>query len=306
MRETGKLKTREWYDLGGLCYSDRKVYTVEWRALEHVDLAVYQMNSDSGSLILMDCMDLEIPPEDMLCMWETQRSGRLFSPSIDRHSHRVFLPVLTSVLVVRLEGDKLVKERILHSVGQVLDLAVIPLDTLYVRDGWAVHLVDGIHDTVTGTLEKPALANPYPRPCSVTVQGDNIVVCYGTDVITLRQSEFSRYSQYSLAIYRHGSLTPIRVLHAPNIHGEWNRSHLLTAESEGHVLLLSRKNATVCVININENVFCVNHEINVNTGSDICDCTVVNSQLWVACDSGDIIIMSSRKSQKESLLNKIV
>ncbi len=262
------------------------------------------MNSDSGSLILMYCMDMERKYWPLLLMMAGAENTMVFYLSIatDRHSHRVFLPVQTGVLVARLAGDKLFKERVLQCVDIVDDLAVIPLDTLYVCDwvGRAVHIIDGIHDTVTGRLNTPALTKPNLRPGSVAVQGDNVVVGYCRHMGTVLQIE-SGIQAFSLVVYRHGSLTPIRILHAPDI----DVAPRLTADSEGHVLLVHCKTATVHVINMNENVYRVNPKIKFNTDSQICGCSVVNRQLWVACDNSDIIIMSSGKSQKDSLLNKI-
>ena len=273
----------------GMCYSDRKVYTMETERNQIAGhLAVYQMNSDSGSLTLIDCMDLGMG------LLLQIHGNHAISPSLDRHSHRVFIPVYyNGVLVARLEGDKLVEERILYSVDSVIDLAVVPLDTLYVCDwgGRAVHIIDGIHDTVTGTLETPVLTNSDLKPCNLAVQGDNIVVGYGRDLVTILEHLLESESAiigFSLVVYRHGSLTPIRVLHAL----EMFPTHFLTADSEGHVLLVQPKAVTLHVVNINGAVYRVKHKITVNTDSEICDGIVVNRQLWVACNNGDIVIMS--------------
>ncbi len=281
------MTTRGGYQLLGLCYCDRKVYTVEKQIHGyHNHLVVYQMNSDSGSLILMDCMDVETRGY-LARHFEGILVGNTIvyplSIATDRHSHRVFFPVRHGVLVARLEGDKLLKERILHSVDVTYDLAVIPLDTLYVCDwdGKAVRIIDGIRDTVTGTLETPVLTDPDMRPYSVAVQGDNIVVGYGIlgFPLSMLMSGLGRSEratpEFSVAVYHHGSLTPIRILHAPDTDVGVFPPYL-TAGSEGHALLVHNNTATVCVININGDVYHANHKIKVNTDSQIYGCVVVN------------------------------
>ncbi len=269
---------------------------------EHDLLAVYQLNSVSGSLILMDSMEVERNQPSLFLV--VILGGHFRSPSIDRHSHRVFLPVRDGVLVARLEGDKLVKERILHSGNDVYDLVVIPLHTLYVSD-WhsgAVSIIDGIHDTVTATLKTPVLTRPGMIPYHLAVQGDNVVVFYGEDMIAALKSKSVISGYFSVVVYRHGSLTPIRILHSPDSPAEVLLPYLFTADSEGHVLLIKKKS----VIVINTNVCRISQEINVNTDSAISGCTVVNRQLWVGCKNGDIVIMSSGEPQKESRLNQKV
>ncbi len=305
LRETGRLKTREGYRLQGLPYSDGKVYTVEEND-EHGDLAVYQMYSDSRSLILIDCMDLG---RGLSLQIHVSSDSHGISPSIDRHSHRVFLPVGNGVLVARLEGEKLFKERILQSVGHVDHLAVIPLDTLYVCDlsSEAVRIIDSIHDTVTGTLEPPALTLSDLRPSSVAVQGDNVVVCYSKK----SQHWFWGEILHCLVAYRHGNLAPIRVLYTHDIPEGVLPPHLFTVDCEGHALLAHTDimNAAIFdvinVININGNVYRVHAEVyrvhaevNAKSASLTCGCAIVNRQLWVARYSGDIVIMSPGKAHK--------
>ncbi len=300
LRETGILKTRAGYQLLGLCYSNSKVYTLEINKKD-VHLAVYQMNGDSGNLILMDSMDVGLGLSlALLTHLNIRGPSRGFSPSIDRHSHRIFLSAHHGVLVARLEGDKLVKERILQSVHYLGDVVVMPLDTLYVCD-WTydtVCIIDGMDDMVTGTLETPQITWGVLTPYSLAAQGDSVLVCYNDDSKTMPDEYFesiSAKSEYFLVIYRHGSLIPARILCAPDITGGEFPPHLLIADSEGHALLAQRNSDTSRVININVDVYHVNHKIKVNTDSVICGCTIVNRQLWMACGSGDIVIMSSGK-----------
>ncbi len=243
-----------------MCYYSGRLYTVEWRREDESDrLAVYSV-SDQHTVTLLDTLDLE---------------GDAYHPRVDRQSGRVYIPCESrGVCVVRYDGSKLVPVTTLRCVGDAYSLAVVSTDTLYVSDysSDTVCLVDVTQDRVTHRLQPPQEVSGV-TPDSLAVLGDTVLMVY--------------YSK-NLVIYRHGVPTPGKVIPRPqglkNVHG-------LTTDHHSSFLLCDQLSRSVHVLDVSGNL---THTIPIPGHSTPLYCTVVGGQLWVGCENGDIIVMSSQ------------
>ena len=200
---------------------------------------------------------------------------------MDRHSRRVFVPCYDSgVTVVRLDGDRLVRERTLTCVSYVISVDVMSPDTVYVGD-WrgSVHVVSITDDRQISTLETPDTMRGEPHSqCWAAVLGDNVMVCY----------DFS-----TLVLYRHGSPAPVRVIPRPR---GLKLVRAVSTDCRSNYIVADSEARSVYIIDSNGDL---QHTVNIpDTDSDpysgLRDCAVINRQLWVGCGNGDIVIVSSQ------------
>ncbi len=269
---TGKRKIiQEGYQLLGLCYSDGHLYVHEYN-VEHENsfrlkysLAVYRVHSNRD-ITLLD--RLKLFTEDDI--WD-------LLPRVDCHSgRRVFVPGRgQGVKVVRLDGDKLVREKTLTCVRGAVSVDVMSPDTVYICGDKRVHVVDVRDNRIMLTLEKPDPVELYERPCRLAVLGNTVMVDYGT-------------LTGGLVVYSHGSPVPVRVIPYPRGMGYVSG---VSTDSRRHFLLTDCHTRSVFVFDASGKLC---HRINTDTDNTLMDCVVVNKQLWVWTMSGDIIIMSSQ------------
>ena len=224
-------------------------------------LSVYHIQRDSGDITLLDSMQLGM-------------AGAMLPstlPRVDHHSQRVFLPGDRGVTVARLNGDRLVIERELTCVKCPISVGVMSPDTVYICDliSDSVSIVDVRDDSITSALNNPEEMQ-HEQPHDVAVLGDSVIV---------------NYYEGPLVVYHQGSPDPVRVVPQPV--GLSPRS--ISTDRQRHFLITDWSTDTVFVVEVDGTL---RHKININTFSKIVDCAVVNRQLWVGCQNGDIVIMS--------------
>ncbi len=269
--------------MDGLCHSEGFLFTGE-RQKKTTDsymfsLAVYQVKSNSGDITLLDRLDL----------WE----GKLWSvrPRVELHSRRVFIPnpgTNKGVTVVHLENGRLVKHRPLTCARSACCVDVMSPRTLYACDSRKAYAVDIADDKITLELEKPG--EKCGRLDSLAVLGKSVIVCYRN----MRKD--------IAAVYRDGSSNPIKIIlreHGEEPHAHPGELHpVYTASTDRHRHFIVTDDATdyVFVIDISGKLL---HTVNIDTESTEqtikrVDCAVVNQQLWLGYNNGDIGIMSSQ------------
>ncbi len=273
--ETERRKIQAGYNLDGLCYSDGRLYTVEHRKVESgrisYSLAVYQIESDSENITLIDRLELADVGSAM---------GYNASPRVERHSQWVFVPCsasvsgYTGVTVAYLDHDRLVRERTLTCVRDAVSVDAMSPDTVYVCVTYSVHVVNVRQDKITLTMEPPDTVM-NKRPHSVAVLDNSVMVGY--------------IDQGPLVIYRHGNKAPLRVIRHPD--GMQGLLPTISTDCERHYILIYMLSKFLFVMDVNGQV---RHTAAIDTRTWTRDCAVVNRQLWVGCHNGEIVIMSSQ------------
>ncbi len=255
-----KVQAEGW--VSGICYFSGRLYTTEglkqYGRPGRYRLAVYSV-SYQDTFTLLDTLEL--------------KGIGYEQPRVDRQTSRVYIACSRSgVYVVRYSGSELVLVTTLSCVRNAYGLAVASRDTLYVCDmeSGTVCLVDVIQDRVTDRIQKPHGVSRR-KPDGVAVLGDTLLVVYGGD---------------SLAILRHNAPTPDKAL--GKLEGLVFARGITTDHDSS--FLVTNKN-TVYVLDISGNL---THTIPIPEGREIRDCTVVGEQLWVGCEDGHIIVMSSQ------------
>ena len=267
---TGRRKiTQEGYGLVGLSYSNDCLYVLEQRHIEahrfSFSLAVYQVHGDSGDITLVERLEL-----GMGVFWPA-------CPRIENHSKRVFIPCENSgVTVARLDSDRLVREKTLTCASNATSVDAVSPDTIYVCDVGrrSVLVVDVRDDSITSMLNKPDKTRSIPY--KLAVLGDCVMVSYDSGTLT---------------IYRHGSPDCLKVI-------PWNEGVLggsiLSTDCQHNFLEIKPqiKSQSVYVRDVSGNL---RHTVNFDSDDShpVC-CAVVNRQLWVGCQDGDIVIMTSQ------------
>ena len=256
------------YELCGLCYTDGKLYTAEQgqgsNALTYT-LAVYKVHNDSGDITLVDRLALT----NLWLRYMFSGDPLFLCLRVESHSQCVFLPIFgRGVLVVHLDGDRLARKKILTCVPWASGVAVISPSTVYVCDDRRVHIVDVRGDRTVSYLENPKGMLPQ----QVAVLCDTVLV--------------NSIDVHTVALYLHGSLTPVRVISFPT-----RLRSAITTAGQRHFLITDYNTKLVFVIDDSGNLSC---KVNIDSESRAVDCVVVNRQLWVGCRNGDIIIMSSQ------------
>ena len=192
-------------------------------------------------------------------------------PCVDS-SHRVYVPCGESgVRIFRcLDGRLLPARDPLRCVRDACSICVNTADTVFVcdRDTESVCLVNVSTDTVIRRLEKPAQEQNSPYHISVLWQ--TVLVCY--DYTTL-------------VIYRTDSPTPGRVLQTPEGLG---RVISITTDCQSSSFLVTDQHS----------VYVLSDKLiwhRIYTGDRLShDCAVVQSQLWLGYNDGDISVLTSR------------
>ncbi len=290
LKMTGRRRlTQAGYRLYGLCYNEGLLYVVEGRNLEvgphgrvnphSVNLTVYNVQSDCGHITRLDTLIL-------LFEGYYPESSPSLCPRVECQSRRVFVPCYDSgVTVARLDGDRLVRERTLTCVRKAISVDVMSPDIVYVGDEDSVQVVNITNDRIISTLEKPE-GVLFNKPLNLAVLGDSVMVGYFPGVA-------------ELVMYRHGSPAPVRKI--PPL-GRDKYVISVRSDCRNNYMLTDRKTRSVFIRDSDGNL---QHTVNIphtdsdpdsdsDTYSTLEDCVVVNRQLWVGCDNGDIVIMSSQ------------
>ncbi len=261
--------TREHWDqaenyVAGMCYYSGRLYTTG--KPRDTTLAENGMNR----LTVYSVMD-----QDTITLLNTLDLGEhAGEPRVDHQSGRVYIPCgINGICVAKFDGSKLVRVTTLHCVRKAIVLAVASPNTLYVID-WDsqnVCLVDVTQDRVTARLQVPHAVKDV-WGIQIAVLGDTVLVVYGVNLV----------------LYRHGVPTPGRLLALPQgVHGVFG----LTTDNHSAFLVSDRTSRTMCVLDISCNL---THTIPLPWQRRPLDCTVVGRQLWVLCENGHILVLSSK------------
>ena len=263
------------YTLEGLCHSGENLFTVEWRlASDYPSLCMY--NVRRNEMRLLDQMELSEPGE-----WLHSKICSL-QPCIDHHSQRVFVPCGDGgVVVVRFDRKKLKQEKVLRSVKSATNVVVKSPDTICVvhNDGsdCSANFVNIENDTVTRSLKMPkgeAFQSQRRAGERLAVLGDALIIYIPEDCIL---------------VYRQDA----RATRLAWPEGMSKVSSIRT-DKHGHILLTDHDSHTVFILDSSGKV---NTRVEIQTKVEIWDCAVVCGQLWVACNNGNIIVMSPESPQ---------
>ncbi len=224
-------------------------------------LSVYSV-TEQDTITLLDTLELDTDPDtDYYC-------GR--QPRVDLHTGKIYIPCWRDgVCVVRYDGNKLVPVTTLRCVKNAVSLAVVSTDTLYVCD-WDSKtgcVVDVNQDRVTHRLQKL-----WSFPQSIAVLGDTVLASVNSN----------------LYIYQHGISTPEPLTNLPLLQDVT----AVTTDHHSSFLVVDNGTDRVYVLGVSGNH---SHSIHIPANMPLVDCAVVGEQLWMVCDNGDIIVMSSHK-----------
>ncbi len=248
-----------------MCYCSGKLYIVTGSS--KFALQVYNVN-DQDTITLLDTLHLQY---------------YVNKPYVDRQSDRVYIPCYANgVLVVEYDGSKLLIVTTLKCVRYVTSLAIVSQDTLYVSadNSKTICLVDAIKDRVIQRLQRPR-GVPQFEDIHAAFLGETLLVCR-------KYPSLSSSVTTKMFIYQHGPSTPGKVIPGPQGVG---RVCDLTTDNHSSFLLTGGYPRSVYVLDISGDV---THTIPIVTDSDPVNCTVVGEKLWVGCDNGEIIVMSSQ------------
>ncbi len=192
-------------------------------------------------------------------------------PRVDHYSQRVFIPGGSGVIVARLDGGRLVREKTLTCVKYPKSVDAMSPDTVCICGvgSGSVSIVDVRDDRIISTLNNPEGVT-CEQPNSVAVLGDSIIV---------------KYDIGPLVVYRHGSPDPVRVPLRP----EWGYLISISTDRQHHFLITDSRTKNVLVVDVSGEVL---HKVEIKAHSSIVDCAVVKRQLWVGCRNSDIVVMS--------------
>ncbi len=231
---------------------------MEWGSTNYW-LALYDISSpEDGSLTLLDKVEM--------------RKDLYFGhPRVD-YSHRVYVPCASfGVRIFRCEDCRLLPARDpLMCVGNAVSVCVNTADTVFVGD-WdtpSVCLVNVSSDTVIRRLERPVqvLGLPY----YVSVLGQTVLVCY---------------YDATLVTYRTDIPTPGQVLQTPE-----GLERVTSITTDAH--------SSIFIVTGYRSVFVLDDKLiwhRIYTGEDyICDGSMVQSQLWLGYDGGEIAVLTSQ------------
>ncbi len=221
-------------------------------------LAVYKVKADK--LTLLDTVELEGG-------WNDSR------PRVDSHINQLYVPTMQGVSVVRCDDGKLVTRPSLTCVSLCCSVGLVSSQTLCVCNyGNNAVSVVSVHDNrVTGRLSKPRQLQG-DRPHSTAVLGDTVLVSYG-DILVVHDNGVS--SPGTMVTNPKGLLS-VRSISTDDV------SRFLLSDSRRHAVFILDPDGEFC------------DKIRVDTVSEVEDCTVGDGRLWVGCENGDIIVMSSQ------------
>ncbi len=199
------------------------------------------------------------------------RSG--WYPRVDGYTQQVYVTGGSrGFSVVSWEDYQLTTSRNLKCVGECWSVGVLSPSTLCAcdRDNGCVAVVTD--DTVIDTLRKPAEVSKE-KPLRAAVLGDSILVKYG---------------DRSLVVYENGTSSPGTMVSWPE--GLQNVSGM-SSDGASRFLVCDRESQAVFILG-DRGHLC--DRVNIHSDSDVRDCAFGDGKLWVGCENGDIIAMSSQ------------
>ena len=252
-------------------------------------LSTYALDKDKKKLKRLDSLTLE-----------TTRFGSrgVWWPRSDPRERCVYLPCEgDGLMVLRWEGGRVVKTKTLTCVTSAVSVAVMSSRCLYVGDGQNrdVCVIDVLQDRITDRLSVPkGFEGKYPL--RLTSLGDNVLVGYEY-IPAFDGPPFGRLSQYldTLVLYKHPSRVPVRVVHPEGL------KHMEGIGSDKHskFLMVDRFTHLVFVLDAKG---AVSRKVFIPGDKVLMDSAVADGKLWLACEAGEIIAMSSVTSQLTSCL----
>ncbi len=137
-------------------------------------------------------------------------------------------------------------------------------------DSGSVSVVSATDDSVTATLSEPEQVRDK-TPWRTAVLGDSVLVTYGGR---------------NLVVYENGVPSPGTMVTWPaglqSVEG-------VSSDSVSRFLVCHRNNNAVWTLDVTGKLC---DKINIDTDSEVRDCTVVDGKLWVGCWHGDIVVLS--------------
>ncbi len=195
-------------------------------------------------------------------------------PRVDGHSQQFYIPRGNSrgVSVISWEDNRLTPQPTLECVGECWSVGVMSPHTLCAcdRSSGSVSVVSVTDDTVTARLSKPEEVRDK-EPWKTAVLGDSVLV---------------RYGGHNLVVYENGVSSPGTMVTRPA-----GLQSVMGMSSDGvsRFLLCDEDSNAVWTLDV-AGKLC--DKINIDTGSKVWDCTVVDGKLWVGCVNGDIVVLS--------------
>ncbi len=270
LKETRRHRIPSGNVLEGLCHSDEKMFTVEWKSgTIYPRLCMYLVQKNN--MKLLGKMELLGKGEWL--------SGKICSlkPCIERHSQRIFVACVDGgVIVARFDGRKLIQEKVLRGVKSAVNMVVISPDTICVvhNDGSKYH---ANYVNIESGKIITSLAMPKPEAFQTQTSAGERLAVYGDSVIIFIPED-------QILVYREDG----RTTRLPWPEGLSKVSSIRT-DKHGHILVTDPANNIVFVLDSSGRVHA---RVEIQTDGEIQDCAVIDGQLWVGCYNGEIIIMS--------------
>ena len=175
-----------------MCYDEGKLYVLFFNEVT----VSYTLYVTDGNGDILASMRLE---------------GHAYEACVDARDHRIYIPMGSSgVLVVYLDGNKLVTEKTITCVSSAVSVGLTSSDSMYVCNvpKKAVYLVDNSLDKIVGEL-----FSPYGTPYHVAAIRDAVLVHYQGNVLVLYEHGISATGKTL-----HECRVSVRVINTDGIH----------------------------------------------------------------------------------------
>ena len=193
-------------------------------------------------------------------------------PRGDGHTQQVYVPHSRGVTVVSWEDNRLTTMRNLKCVGECYSVGVMSPHTLCAcdRSRGSVIVIRVTDDTVTGTLMKVNEVRDK-KAVLAAVLGNTILVMYEGG---------------NLVVYESGITNPGTIVTWPaglqSVNG-------MSSDGVSRFLICDGESNAVFILDVRGKLC---DKINIDTESEVCDCSLGDGKLWVGCVNGDIFVMS--------------
>ena len=283
LRETARYKIQCGKRLSGLCFHNHRLFSIESDG-SACDLCMYKVTGQG--LTLLDTITACSSQKPASSKSFGQQIVRIFWPNpcprVDGYTQQVYVPnrPFEGLSVVSWEDNRLRTQTILTCVAKCHSVGVLSPNTLCAcdRSSGSVSVIRVTDDTVTDTLKKPAkVAGKMPyniadtKPFATAVLGSSILVWYG---------------DRNLVVYKNGVSSLGTVVAWPE---GLEAVSEISSDAVSRFLVCDHVRKAVFILNENGRLC---DKININTDSNVYDCTVGDGKLWVGCANGDIVVMS--------------
>lgn len=263
LKETARYRVEWGEELHGLCYLNSRLYVVEVRESSYSlttshRLCMYGVAGDKLTL---------------MCTRKLEGLGCL--PRVDAGSNRLYIPRGQSGGVSAVScGDSstLLTHPTLTCVGRCWSVGVLSPRTLFVcdEDRGCVNSVTA-DNTVNRPLKKPTEVGNQ-RAQKLAALESAVLVWYG---------------DRNLVVYEDGVFSPGTMVTWPEGLGKVSD---MSSDGVSRFLLCDGDSKCVFILDVSGKLC---DRIHIDTDSWVYDCTVGDGKLWVGCDNGDVIVMSS-------------